>query len=278
MKKIICLYIALNIIFTGAFAAPYDFEYLASGRHTLVTLLQNLSKTFIAGDHKVEDESVTPSVPDKEKPKNKHISEVAAALAVVDSIISCTYEGEDMKKMTYYVNNGADKKECYFDSGSYSTSGKFAYDQLTRGSLVYINPDKQGVVDQYRVVAVFDKVMNMPIVDVDSSAIFNSSKISFVSSYILDYGYANQSYGIDLTDGNSLSIPSESYMYTIEPERNSVKIHTGSFSDGDVYKAEYHDDLDKTVVYPVVSVLYDDESVFTCSYSTPVYVDGDITQ
>lgn len=276
MKKIICIYISLNIILTGAFAAPYDMDYLASGRHTLITLMQNLSKTFATDEDKAEtDISV---VPDKETPKHKHISEVAAAVAVVENIISCTYEGDSMKKMTYYVNDGQEKQECYFDSDSYNLGGIYDIDNLTPGSLVYVSLDKKSVVDEYRVVALFDKTNNVPLIDSSATAVFRSAKIRIVASSILDYGYRNKYYGIELTNGNSLSIPSDSYMYTIEPERNSVKIHTGSFSDGDVYKAEYRDDLDKTVVYPVVSVLYDDESVFTCSYSTPVYVNGDITQ
>lgn len=276
MKKLICLYIALNIVLTGAFAAPYDFEYLTSGRYALITLMQSMANASDGG--KNDTAASSSSDTDKEKPKHRHISEVAAAVAVTDSISYCTYDGEDMKKMTYYVNGGEEKKECYFDSGSYNMGGKYDYDDLTAGSLVYVDLDKNGIVGEYHIVAVFDKASGLPKVDSSVTISFGNGKIKSVNSYILDYRYRNDFYNIELTNGNNISVPSDSYMYTVEPERISVRIHTDTFSGGDVYKAEYRDDLGKTVVYPVISVLYKDEAVFTCTYSTPVYINGDITQ
>ncbi len=277
MKKFVSLYIALNIMLISVLAAPYDMGYLASARHTLVSIMRTATDTF--GDNKVSGApSSTPSNTDSEKPNIRNIREVAAALAVVDSIMYCTYDGEEMKKMIYYINGGKDKYECYFDSDSYNVGGKHHHNQLNRGSLVYVNLDEKDVVEQYRVIAVMDNGTGLPDVDPNGNPIFNSSKISLKYSYILDYGYGKGILDIDLTDGSSLSVPTDSNMYTIQSEKNNVKIYTDSCTSADVYKAEYRDDTGKTAVYPVISVLYEDESVFTCSYSTQVYIDGNITE
>ena len=275
MKKFICLYIVLNIICISAYCAPYDLAYLASPRYAFVSLIRSVAASMKGEETKVEE--TTPPV-STEKPKNRTLSDVAAAVAVVDSIIHSSYEGEDMMKMVYYVNEGAEQLECYFDSGSYSLGGSFTYENLTRGSLVYVGTDEKGIVDEYCVVAVYNKNTGRLSVDNNPTAIFRSQKIKFVSSYILDYRYKNGYYGVELVNGDSLSVPSDSYMYTIAPERSSVKIYNGGFTEADVYKAEYRDDMGQTVVYPVISVTYKDEAVFTCSYATPVYLNGDITQ
>ena len=275
MKKFICLYIVLNIICISAYCAPYDMTYLASPRYALVSLIRSIAASTSDDEPKVDEPA---SITEKEKPKYRNLSDVAAAVAVVDSIIHSSYEGEDMMKMVYYVNGDGEKHECYFDAGSYSLGGRYTYENLTRGSLVYIALDKNGVVDEYRVVSVLDKSTGRPVVDSDPTHIFISQKVTFATSYILDYRYKNGFYAVELTDGGSLSVSSDSIMYTVAPERNTVKIYSDSFTDADVYKAEYQDSLGQTVVYPVISVIYEGESVFTCGYSTPVYIGGDITQ
>ncbi len=281
MKKLICLYIILCMVCTIAFAVPYDMEYLTSSKFKLAMLLDNLRNLGISDtdtDEGAGDTDANAPSTGKKPVTIRHISDVAAAVAVVDNIAYTTYDGDNMHKMTYYVSGSDEAKECYFDTDSYSSVGAFLYEDLTPGSLVYVELDKNRVVEEYCILAVLDKASGIPQVDLSASGLFNPDKIQYTYSYILDYGNSKEEIGIDLTDGNSLSIPADSIRYTIEPKRGSVKIHHDDCLAADVFRAEYDETLGQTLVYPVISVAYKGEAVFTCSYSVPMYLNGDITQ
>ena len=281
MKKLICLYIILCMVCTVSFAAPYDMEYLTSSKFKLAMMIDSLRDLGFSGADTdkgtADSDADTPST-DKKPVTFRHISDVAAAVAVVESIAYATYDGDNMHKMTYYVSGSENAKECYFNTDSDSYGGAFLYDDLTPGSLVYVELDKNRVVDEYCILAVLDRTSGIPQVDLSASGMFNSDKIQYTYSYILDYGSSNGEIGIDLTDGNSLSIPADSIKYTVEPKRGSVKIHQDDCLAADVYSAEYDENLGKSIVYPVISVAYKGEAVFTCAYSVPMYLNGDITQ
>ena len=44
------------------------------------------------------------------------------------------------------------------------------------------------------------------------------------------------------------------------------------------YEAIYDEDKNMTEVYPVVAIVYDEEAAFVCSYTTAMYIEGNVKE
>ncbi len=283
MKKLICFILALCIMTSTALAAPYRLEYFNTTKFHIKTLLG------VAKSHNVDVEYIKDG--NTNKPINNDLandtstvkdyttmSDVVGALCVITSVTKTLYNEEKMTKLTYYVNNKSSEYYCYISNDSRVYAGKYDVDDINVGSLCYISLKDDAVVRRYSVVAVMDNVSNTPVIDVTAlNGTYKSSKINTKYSYIVDYHYSGDNIVIEIEDEDAIIATKDSRLYTVDINRKSTQVTSGDCLAADIYKATYDEQTNKTTAYMMFAIEYDDEAVFVCSYTTPVYIDGNVT-
>ena len=144
---------------------------------------------------------------------------------------------------------------------------------------MYISLKEGGIVRRYSVVGIMDPATKTPIID--NSALrgtYSSDKINPVYSYIVDYHHNNDNIAIVIGGEDVIVATSDSKLYTVDINARKTEIISGDCFAADIYESTYDEETDKTTAYIIFAIEYDDEAVFVCSYTTPVEIDGDVTQ
>ena len=205
--------------------------------------------------------------------KNLTMADVVGGICVVSSVMHATVGGEDAVKVTYYANGSETARECYFVSSS-RTNGKYKYDDITSGSLIYVSLRSDATVGKYAVMSVIGS-NGAPVVDTAAfRANFSSSKANFEFSYIADTRTRNGGTVVTTGSGEALVINKNTFCYTFDNSARNAKVTVGDFMSGDVDTAEYDETADKSRVYCIYAVTYDGETMAICSFSKPITVDG----
>lgn len=283
MKKIIASAMAFTMLCTTAFAAPTKNKFYNKNTFGRDMLAWTASK--FAKDTK------TDNIPDSGSNDNKNdaenngnttkpdsgnrltMADVVGGICVVGSVIRTTVGGEDAVKVTYYVNGSETARECYFVSSS-RTNGKYKYEDITSGSLIYVSLRPDATVGKYAVMSVIGS-NGLPIVDSAAfRANFSSGKANFEFSYIADIRTRNGATVVTTGSDEALVTDKNTFCYTFDNSVRNPGVVVGDFMSGDVDSARYDESSGKSTVYFIYAVIYDGETKAICSFAKPITVDG----
>lgn len=289
MRKLICIIMALCIMTSTVMAAPYRYEYFNTTKFHIQTLLNTAKKYNVDVEYKKPAEnnngtntsennsSGSTDTSDVKQPNT--MSNVVGSLCVVTSVSKALDNQEKVTKLTYYVNNSSEEKTCYINNDSYVYAGNYDVDNINVGSLVYIDLKDDAIVRRYSVVAVTDTATNLPVIDYTALyGTYSSSKIKPVYSYIVDYRTAGGNILIMTENDYEIVAAKNAKLYTVDIDKRNTNVVSGDCLAADIDRADYNEQTGKTKAYMMFAIEYDDEAVFVCSYTTPVEIDGDVTQ
>ena len=294
MKKLICLIVALFTVSSCVYAAPYRYDYFKTGDFHIKAINSQVHKYNVATQNKAPNVGtittpVRPNGPtDPVEPVNPEVSEpkdyltfadVVGGLCVITSVTKTIHNEEKVTKLTYYVNNNNYENYCFLNSDSKSYAGKLDEEYIKPGSLVYLSVNKDGIAKRYSVVGYIDNNTKLPVIDASAvSGTYNSNKIQTVSSYLVRDYHSGKNIALELGNGDTIIATPEARLYTVDVGRKKIDVTSGDCLSGEVYQAIYDDAQNKTEVYPVVAIIYDEEAAFVCTYTTPMYIDGNIEE
>ena len=294
MKKLICFVVILCILSMGVYAAPYDYEYLKSSNFYIKAINSQVDKYNLYASVKAPNVStittpVTPNgpsepvdstVPEVEEKKDYlTFADVVGGLCVITSVTKTIRDEEKVTKLTYYVNNNNYENYCFLNNDSKPYAGKFNEEQIKPGSLVYLNVNTKGIAKRYSVVGYIDSTTKLPVIDATAvSGTYTSSKIKTISSYLVKDYSSGKNTVLELGNGETIVATSDARLYTVDINRKKTEIISGDCLAGEVYEAMYDEKENTTEVYPVVAIVYDEEAAFVCTYTTPMYIQGDVTK
>lgn len=283
MKKIIASAMAFTMLCTTALAAPTKNKFYNENTFARDMLAYTASK--IVKDTKPDstpdngsndnkgDTGNNGNTTNPDSGKSLTMADVVGGICVVSSVMHATVGGEDAVKVTYYANGSETARECYFVSSS-RTNGKYKYEDITSGSLIYVSLRSDATVGKYAVMSVIGS-NGVPVVDSAAfRANFSSGKANFEFSYIADTRTRIGATVVTTGSGESLVTDKNTFCYTFDNSARNSRVIVGDFMSGDVDTAQYDESTDKSVVYCIYAVTYDGETKAICSFAKPITVDG----
>lgn len=288
MKKFIVFVILISLLSSTAFASGTDYSHIFTDELNFNIFRYVVSKfvrTNSQDESSVPDTDTKPqesktedkqTTADKEK-KPSTMRNVAASMCVARKVSKAIVNGDDVLKVEYSAGTSGKIYECYFSYKSYTKNSMFTYEDISEGSIFYINAGSDGFVSNYTVVAVINKSTKQFSVDVNAvKSNFNSRKVSCTYSYITDINYRNGKTSISLGNGEDLVIDDDAAQFTYHNNGRNSDVYSGDFTKYNVDVPEYDEDNDVSEVYFVFAVNYEGETVAICSVTTPSYVSGNI--
>lgn len=278
MKKIIASVLAISVICTTAFAAPTKNKFY--NKNTFGgDFLNFVTQTVIKNEQKPNENPKQDTDDKKDNPKTDTtkrltMADVVGGACVVSNVTHSSYSGEDAVKITYYANGEDKERECYFVSSSRSGGGRYKYEDITKGSVIYVSLRSDATVSKYAVMSIIGS-NGVPVADETAfRANFSNSKAAAEFSYIADIRSRNGNTVVTLGNGEVLVIDKNTFCYTFDNTAKNSKVTAGDFMAGDVDGAKYDEATDTSLVYPVYAFVYDGETKAICSFAKAVRING----
>ncbi len=279
---------------SSVYAAPHKSEYYNSANFHIKAVNWSLNKHNLSAKYKAPGvetivtpvrpngptDPVEPITPEAAEPKDYlTFADVVGGLCVITSVTKTIYNEEKVTKLTYYVNNNTHENYCYLNNDSKPYAGKFDEEYINPGSLVYLSVNTNGIAKRYSVVGYVDSETKLPVIDATAvRGTYNSNKIETISSYLVKDYHSGKNIALELGNGETIIATPDARVYTVDINRKKTDVISGDCLAGEVYEAMYDEQENKTEVYPVVAIIYDEEAAFVCSYTTPMNIEGNITK
>lgn len=294
MKKLICFVVIFCMFSVGVCAAPFNYEYLKTSNFYIKAINSQVDKFNLYASVKAPNvgtittpvtpigpsEPVDSTVPEvKEEKDYLTFADVVGGLCVITGVTKTIRDEEKVTKLTYYVNNNNYENYCYLNNDSKSYAGKFDEEYIKPGSLVYLSVNNKGIAKRYSVVGYIDSETKLPVIDASAvSGTYTSDKIKTISSYLIKDYHSGKNTILELGNGETIVATSDARVYTVDINRKKTDVISGDCLAGEVYEAIYDEDKNMTEVYPVVAIVYDEEAAFVCSYTTAMYIEGNVKE